>query len=198
MLYKLFIPVVLIVSQIISHGQEGRKTPRNFAGFSFVIDGANLSVARGIEYERQFYAGNNFLAGVRGNYYQKYRSGNADFSFNSWASSYNGNYKISLSQLWATGYFFVSQKARHRGFFLSTALGLTRSVATKIEGGGSGNSRYDNMMGGAELGTGLQLPLGKKLDFRGIFTLSVSGSQDYPGNESSPHVLLCTKLCIGF
>jgi hypothetical protein len=101
-------------------------------------------------------------------------------------------------QLWGTGYLFTSNKRNYSGFFFSSALGLTRSIATKIDGDMLVNPRYNNLLPGAEIGTGLQLPLGKKIVFRGSFTLSVSGSQEYPDGESHSFTLLCTKLSIGF
>jgi hypothetical protein len=196
--YKLLFSVLLISCQLAAVTQEQRRPPRNFAGVSMSFDGANMSTLAGFEYERQFYVGNRFVAGARANFYRKYESGNFDIGVGGYASGYNGNYMISLSQLWGTGYIFLSRKTNYSGIFFSTAFGLTRSVATKIDETRSGKNRYHTILGGVEAGPGLQFPIGKKTDFRCMLTMSFHGSQEYPNHESSPLMLVCGKMAIGF
>lgn len=196
MKYRLLFIGLFICCALAASSQDEVKLPRNFAGAMVVLDATNISFTLGVEYERQLLQVKHFVLGVKADYLKRYRSGNVDINFSGGSEGFSDDYKISLAQLWATGYLFVSEK-QYSGFFVSAAGGLTYSVAKRIQGS-FGNERYSKLLSGVEFGTGLQYPLDAKSAIRVMFHLSFSGPQETPRGDRRSLSLMGLKLSLGF
>ena len=173
---------------------------RNYAGLTGIIDAANASVSFGLEYERLLVSKGRLAAGIRGNWYKPYTSGNVDISIGSpYTSGYANDYRISLLQAMATGYVFTSSYKEDRGFFVSLAAGVIYSNAKKKQAGSFGNAKYINWLPAVETGLGFVSSLSGNNSMKWAAALSFAGEQETPRPErESGLLMLSLKVAVGF
>ena len=189
----LFCPAVACLAQ------EAEKEKKNFITVAAVFDVSNLSNAFCLEYERDCYSINHIVFGLRGNYYLPYRSENFFLTkLGHGYSIYSNDYTLSLLQAWGIVSLYTARRAANNGFFLSSAIGITHNSARKVDPSPISEKKYNNILGGIELGMGIKWPLSKKLDGRFAGTISLHSSQEGPGLHRDALFLMGFKFSTGF
>lgn len=197
---QLYVIAALFFYTTVSAQHETMQPARNYAGLNAVIDAANASVTLGLEYERLLITKGKLAAGVRGNWYKPYTSGNVDISIGGpYASGYGYNYRVSLLQAMAMGYVFTSQYRENRGFFISLGAGVIYSNAKKKQESSFGKEKYTNWLPVIEPGLGLVTSLSGNNSMKWSAALSFAGEQETPRPELSSGLLMVSlKVAVGF
>ena len=150
------------------------KIPKNYVGFSGLAGLNRLTVATGVEYERWYFAKDQFGLGSKAHYVFPSKTINYLFSSN------DGIQRGSQFQLMATSYFFTNAENEIKGFFLSFGAGVNfiKWEAEAYDGSGNTYIRSINETSpGFDLSIGAQTPL-NKMALR--FT---SGYQGFPARK---------------
>jgi hypothetical protein len=173
-----------------------QKIPMNYVGVSGIAGLNRLSLATGVEYERWYFAKDQFGLGAKAQYVFPSKTINYIFSSN------DGIQRGSQFQLMATSYFFTNAENEYKGFFLSFSAGVNFLKWEAEAYDGSGNTylqSFNETSPGFELSIGAQTRIGKTTAIR--FT---SGYQGFPARKYKDYVSgtgisqLYIKASLGF
>ena len=168
---------LLIAGSYSTNAQN--KIPKNYVGVSGIIELNRLAVGTGVEYERWFFAKNQFAIGAKAHYIFPSRTINYIFSSN------EGIQRSRQFQLMATSYFFTNPETAAEGFFFSAGGGIN---FIKWEGetyDGSGN-RYMSSIN--EVSPGFDLSFGGQFLTNRTAVRVTGGYQAFPADKYNDFV----------
>lgn len=172
--------VVTFLSTAVSFSSNAQnKIPKNYIAVSGIIELNRLAVGTGFEYERWFFAKNQFAVGAKAHYVLPSRTINYIFSSN------EGIQRARQFQLMATSYFFTNPEKEPEGFFFSFGAGIN---FIKWEGetyDGSGN-RYMSSIN--EVSPGFDLSFGGQFQTNRTAVRVTGGYQAFPADKYSDFV----------
>lgn len=171
------------------------KTPKNYVGVSGIIELNRLAVGTGVEYERWFFAKNQFAIGAKAHYIFPSKTINYLFSSN------EGIQRSRQFQIMATSYFFTNPEKEPEGFFFSIGGGIN---FIKWEGetyDGSGNIYMSSIN---EVSPGFDLSFGGQFQTNRTAVRVTGGYQAFPADKYNDFVSgngisqFYVKVSIGF
>ena len=156
------------------------KIPKNYIGVSGIAGLNRLTIATGVEYERWYFAKDQFGLGAKAHYVFPSKTINYIFSSN------DGIQRGSQFQVMATSYFFTNAENEIKGFFLAFAAGVNFLKWEAEAYDGSGNTylqSFNETSPGFDLSIGAQSNVGKKMAIR-----FASGYQGFPARKYKDYV----------
>ena len=150
------------------------KIPKNYIGVSGIAGLNRLTVATGVEYERWYFAKDQFGLGAKAQYVFPSKTINYIFSSN------DGIQRGSQFQLMATSYFFTNAENEIKGFFLSFNVGVNfiKWEAEAYDGSGNTYIRSFN-----ETSPGFDLSIGAQTSLNKMALRFASGYQGFPARK---------------
>ncbi|HET9744856.1 MAG TPA: hypothetical protein VFP97_04025 [Chitinophagaceae bacterium] len=172
--------IIFLLSAIISIPSNAQnKIPKNYIGVSGIVELNRLAVGTGVEYERWFFAKDQFAIGAKAHYIFPSKTINYLFSSN------EGIQRSRQFQLMATSYFFTNPEKEPEGFFFSVGGGIN---FIKWEGetyDGSGN-RYMSSI--KEVSPGFDLSFGGQFQTNRTAVRVTGGYQAFPADKYNDFV----------
>ena len=174
---SIFVFFLLITASYSSNAQN--KIPKNYVGVSGIIELNRLAVGTGVEYERWFFAKNQYAIGAKAHYIFPSKTMNYIFSSN------DGIQRSRQFQLMANSFFFTNAERTAEGFFFSIGGGIN---FIKWEGetyDGSGN-RYMSSIN--EVSPGFDLSFGGQFLTNRTAVRVTGGYQAFPADKYNDFV----------
>jgi hypothetical protein len=185
--------ILIICFSTCDNAQQ--KIPKNYVGLSGVAELNRLALGAGIEYERWFYAKNQFAIGAKGHYIFPSKTINGIFST---GDQFQRNSQLHVM---ATSYFFTNQDKEAKGFFLSFGAGVNFIKWEAEAYDASGNSYIRSV---SEVSPGFDFSVGGQYSARRTAARVTAGYQTFSGDKYDQLIsghgvsLLYLKLSLGF